>query len=217
MVADGGASRLSGYEGSVGASTVNADCPVRKKEIHKQRAVENSLLKGKLADSDLRARKLEEEVQAMKDMNSMATSMAALLSGKSTTADVNLEEYQAKLKHIAALLTNMSSHPSEADSLAGATAASPLHKGTKRKSVTIKPLLDGVARQDPAKASPSQVTPMQLEQQDDATGVAIGLKPSNLLEKMTEQVSVQGNTATRKAPSNNQRSSYVQVGDVEEV
>ena len=83
--------------------------------------------------------------------------------------------------------------------------------------MTINPLLSGVARQDPAESSPSQVKPMHLEQQDDATGVAIGLKPSNLLEKMTEQVPVQGNTATRNAPSNNQRSSYVQVGDVEEV
>ena len=130
---------------------------------------------------------------------------------------MNLEDYQVKLKQIAALLTNMSSHPSGASSLAGVTAASSLHKGTKRKSVTINPLLDGAARQDPAEASPSQVTPMHPEQQDDATGVAMGLKPSNLLEKMTEQVPVQGNTATRNAPSNNRRPSYVQVGDVEEV
>ena len=143
--------------------------------------------------------------------------MAALLSGESTTADVNLEEYQVKLKQIAALLTNMSSHPSEADSLAGVTAASSLHKGTKRKSVTINPPLDGAARQDPAEASPSQVTPMHPEQQDDATGVAMGLKPSNLLEKMTEQAPVQGNTATRNAPSNNRRPLHVHVGNVEEV
>ena len=147
----------------------------------------------------------------------MATSMAALLGGESATSDVNSEEYQAKLKQIAAFLTNMSSHPSEADSLAGVTAASSLYKGTKRKTVTINPLPSGVARQDLAESPPSQVTLMQLEQQDDAIGVAIGLKPSNLLEKMTEQVPVQGNTATRNALSNNQRPPYVQVGDVEEV
>ena len=83
--------------------------------------------------------------------------------------------------------------------------------------MTINPLPSGVACQDLAESTPSQVTPMQVEQQDDTTGVAIGLKPSNLLEKMTKQVPAQGNTATRNAPSNNQRPPYVQVGDVEEV
>ena len=39
MVASGGALRLTGYEGSVGASTVNNDCPIRKQEAHKQRVV----------------------------------------------------------------------------------------------------------------------------------------------------------------------------------
>ena len=208
MVADGGASRLSGYEESVGASTVNADCPVRKREIHKQRAVENSLLKGKLADSDLRTRKLEEEVQSMKDMKSMATSMAALLGGESAASDVTSEEYQSKLKQIAAFLTNMSSHPSDSDSLAGVTAASSLDKGTKRKTVTI---------QDLSKSTPSQVTPMQPKQQDDTTGAATGIKPYNLLGTLTKQIPAQGNTATRNSFSNNQRPPYVQLGDAEQV
>ena len=58
---------------------------------------------------------------------------------------------------------------------------------------------------------------MHPEQQDGAAGVAMGLKPSNLLKKMTEQAPLQGNTATRNAPSNNRRPLHVQVGDVEEV
>ena len=131
--------------------------------------------------------------------------------------DVNLEEYQVKIKQIATLLTNMSSHSSEADKLAGVTTTSSLHKGTKRKSVTINQSLDGATRQDPADASPSQVTPMHLEQQDDATSVAMGPKPSNLLKKMTEQVPVQGNTATRNASPNNQRPLHAHVGNMEEV
>ena len=35
MVASGGASRRTGDKGSVGASTVNPECPIRKQEAHK--------------------------------------------------------------------------------------------------------------------------------------------------------------------------------------
>ena len=35
MVASGGASRRTGFKGSVGASTVNPECPIRKKEEQK--------------------------------------------------------------------------------------------------------------------------------------------------------------------------------------
>ena len=217
MVADGGASRLSGFDGSVGASTVNADCPVRKREAHQKRAVENSLLKGQLADSDIRTRKLEEEVRAMKEMSNMAASMAALLSGNSSTADINSEEHQLKLKHIATLFTNMSAHTSEAEKSSSETTDPSKNKGTKRK-VKIQSPVDGTACQDTANGPPSQVTPGHPEQREGATDAGTGLRPNNLLDKMSEQVQEQGDTVTRNAPSHRRvKLVAVQVGDAEPV
>ena len=46
MVVSGGASMRTGSEGSVGASTVNPDCPIRKKDKHKQRSMEKKILTG---------------------------------------------------------------------------------------------------------------------------------------------------------------------------
>ena len=54
MVAGSSASRATGFEGYVGASTVNPDCPVRKREAHKQRAIENATLKVALRTALLR-------------------------------------------------------------------------------------------------------------------------------------------------------------------
>ena len=51
MVASGGPLRRTGFEGPVGALTVNPDCPIRKKEEHKKRLMENTGMKGKLANN----------------------------------------------------------------------------------------------------------------------------------------------------------------------
>ena len=61
MFAESGVSRRTDYEGSVGALTVYSNCPL-KMEAHKHRAVENLLLKGRLADSIVQTRMLMEEV-----------------------------------------------------------------------------------------------------------------------------------------------------------
>lgn len=42
MPARNGASRMTGFKGSVGISTINPDCPVRKREAHKQKAIQNT-------------------------------------------------------------------------------------------------------------------------------------------------------------------------------
>ena len=68
IVANGGAAIRTGFEGYVGASTENPDCPIRKKDEHKQRTVENTILKGKLADNDAQTCLLEDQVQSLKDI-----------------------------------------------------------------------------------------------------------------------------------------------------
>ena len=49
MVANGGVLRRARVEGCVGVSTVNPDCPIRKKEEHSKCLMESAIMKGKLA------------------------------------------------------------------------------------------------------------------------------------------------------------------------
>ena len=51
MATGSSASRAAGFEGSVGASTVNPDCSVRKREVNMQKAIKHATLKGHLVDS----------------------------------------------------------------------------------------------------------------------------------------------------------------------
>ena len=62
IVASGGVLRRTGFEGSVGASAVNPDCPIRKKEEHNKCVIENTVMKGKLANN-------EEHIQQLKEKN----------------------------------------------------------------------------------------------------------------------------------------------------
>ena len=105
MVDSGGALRRTCDKIYIGALTVNPDCSIRKKEAHKQRVVENVLLKGKLDDNTAHDRMLMVEVQSLKGV---WASMAVLLSGVSDSRDLTLQEYQDKFKQMAALFTTRS-------------------------------------------------------------------------------------------------------------
>ena len=59
MVASGGASRRTGFKGSVRVSTANPDCPIMKKEGHRKRMVENTVMKGTLANNKIHNRQLQ--------------------------------------------------------------------------------------------------------------------------------------------------------------
>ena len=65
MVARGGASRRIGFERSVGASTVNPDCPIRKQEEHNKRMIEKVVMKGTLANKDVHTHQLKDQVQSL--------------------------------------------------------------------------------------------------------------------------------------------------------
>jgi len=66
FAAGSGPSKFTARDASSGASTVNLDCPKRKREQHKNRAVQNALLRGELADSAAENVKLQEKVQQLK-------------------------------------------------------------------------------------------------------------------------------------------------------
>jgi hypothetical protein len=100
MVAGSGASRATGFEGSVGASTVNPDCPVMKMEVHVQRAIENATLKGRLADSATETQCLKKEVQSC-EMKEIGAFMAALLAGWPNSGSYSQEKFQ----HMAAIFS----------------------------------------------------------------------------------------------------------------
>ena len=92
MIASGGASRRTGFEGSVGASTVNPDFPIRKKEAHKKRLMENAVMKGNLADNKVHNRQLEDQIQSLTEISAP---MAALLDNSD---DVTAQVFQDKMK-----------------------------------------------------------------------------------------------------------------------
>ena len=56
---------------------MNPDCPIRKKEEHKQRLMDITVMKRKLANTKAHNQQLEEQLQSLTEMS---ISMAALLS-----------------------------------------------------------------------------------------------------------------------------------------
>ena len=106
MVTSGGASRRTGSEGSVGALTVNPDCPIRKQDEHKKHTVENTILRGKVADNDVQTRLLEAKVQSLKGIGA---SMADLLGNRPDSHDATSQDFQDKMKKMADLFNNCSS------------------------------------------------------------------------------------------------------------
>ena len=82
---------------------MDPDCPVRKKEEHKKRLMENAVMMGKLATTEVHTQQLEEQIQSLMEMSA---SMAALLSN---SYDANRQAFQDKIKE---LVANFNKHPS---------------------------------------------------------------------------------------------------------
>ena len=101
MVASGGASRRTGFEGFLGASTVNPGCPIRKKEEYRKRLMENVVMKGKLASNEAHNQQIVKKIQSLTEIRA---SMSALLQN---TDDANSQAFQDKLRE---LVTNFNKH-----------------------------------------------------------------------------------------------------------
>ena len=107
-VASGDASRRTGFEGSVGALTVNPNCPIRKKEEHTKRLVENAAMKGKLDNNKLHTQQLEDKIQAFAETSAL---IAALLQN---TDDATPHAFQDTMKELVANFDKHSTSPIDA-------------------------------------------------------------------------------------------------------
>jgi hypothetical protein len=181
IVASGAASRRTGCNGSVGASTVNPGCPTRKKEEHRQHVVQNTILKGKLVDNNAHTRLLEGKFWSLKDIGA---SMAALLSSGPDSQDATQRDYQDKIKKMADLFNMLPSNLPEVAGPVVVATASTLDNREPNKSVCITAPACGASSRDAAALAsiPSpKVNTVQPGNQRAEAGKVSNLTPSNLL------------------------------------
>ena len=72
---------------------MNSDCPIRKQEEHKKCMMENVSIRGKVADSDVQTRVLENKVQFRKDIGA---AMAALPENRPDSHDATSRIFKAR-------------------------------------------------------------------------------------------------------------------------
>ena len=87
---------------------MNPDFPIRKKEAHKKRLMENAFMKGILTSNKAHIQQLEEKTQPLTEMS---VSMTALLVN---TDDANPQTFQDKMKKLVANFNKHSVSPNDA-------------------------------------------------------------------------------------------------------
>ena len=91
-----------------GASTVNKDNPQRDPELYKQRAVENSVLRGQMATTEAENARLQNQLDQSKEDQEVCQSMAALLAGGDTN-NLDPEEMGRRFQQMASMFSRLKS------------------------------------------------------------------------------------------------------------
>jgi hypothetical protein len=199
MVASGSALRRTGFKRSIGATTVNPHCHIRKQEEHKKRMVENTILRGKVANNDVQICVLEDNIQSLKDIRAP---IAALLDSRPNSHDVVYQDFQDKIKNMSDLFNNFS-------------LSSPDAPDPAPKSVHIEVPAREISSHDAAVltlTSPLEVTLVQRGKQQAKAGNMSGLNPSNLSNQISTHPHVKIDLATSKLPPDEQHPPTIKGG-----